>query len=45
MANDLGNPLGGAGSFNLINLDLMYFVLAVFSHKSREFKKGQLILK
>ena len=32
MANDLGNPLGGAGSFNLINLDfdhqsLIYFDL------------------
>ena len=25
MANDLGNPLGGAGLFNLMNLDLRVF--------------------
>ena len=34
MANGLGNPLGGAGSFNLINLDKNCLIFIITSNLS-----------
>ena len=40
-----GNPLGGAGSFNLINFDLNYFCLVLSLYFVNGAQKGEEIVR